>query len=208
MASESFTLQAETRAQLGTRAAQRLREQGRLPAIIYGHQQTPRSVSVLNEEIESAIRHHSRVFDLVTNGETEKVVIRELQWNHLGTEMLHVDFLRISAHERIEIRAPVITKGEAPGVGADGILDVAMHELHVECPAIAQPDGIVVDISNLQKGQAIHVKELTLPEGVRVLDDPDLVVVQVALPRGESAEESTDTEPEVMARGKKDKEEE
>jgi large subunit ribosomal protein L25 len=109
--------------------------------------------------------------------------------------------------ERIQTRVPVELRGIAPGTSQGGVVDQPLHTLEIETLASAVPNSIRVDISGLQLNQAIHVKELRLPEGVRVLDDADLVVVQVKLPGVETTpeSESAEVEPEVIARGKVEK---
>src|SRR5439155_17618767 len=106
---------------------------------------------------------------------------------HLGKEVLHVDFMRVSQDERIEVPVRIELKGIAPGVTGGGILDQPLHTLTVECLAIRIPDSIRVNINELQLGAAIHVKDLTLPEGVKALADPDAIVVQVMTPAAEPA---------------------
>jgi large subunit ribosomal protein L25 len=176
---DTLSLKTEPRKGQGSRDANRLRKVGRIPAVVYGHKETPASVTVSGDELRSIIRHHARTLQLVVGSKTETVLIQEVQHDHLGSEILHVDFRRVSKDERIKTTVDIELRGVAPGTNSGGVLDQPLHQVHVECPALAVPESIRVKIDSLLVGQAIHVKELELPAGVKILDDPDLVVVQV-----------------------------
>jgi large subunit ribosomal protein L25 len=176
---DALTLKSEPRTGQGSRDATRLRKAGRVPGIVYGHKETPAAVSVPRDELLSALRHHARTLDLVVDGKTETVLIQEVQHDHLGSAVLHVDFRRVSKDERVRTTVEIELRGTAPGTSAGGVLDQPLHKIHIECPAISIPESIRVRIDALVVGQSIHVKELDLPAGVKALDDPDLVVVQV-----------------------------
>jgi large subunit ribosomal protein L25 len=174
-----------------------------IPAVVYGHKEATLSVTLSGEELGNAIRHGARVVDLKSDAGVQKALIREIQWDHLGKEILHVDFARVSMDERIKISVPIEVKGIAPGVTAGGLLGQPMHTLHVECLAIRIPEHIRVNINELQIGGAVHVRELHLPEGVLALDDPDAIVVHVTAPQAEpeaAAAPAATAEPEVIGR--------
>lgn len=204
---DTLQLKTEQRTGKGSRDAARLRKAGRVPAVVYGHKETPAAVSVSREELEAALRHHARTLDLQIDGKTETVLIQEVQHDHLGTGLVHIDFRRVSRDERVRTVVEIELRGTAPGATGGGVLDQPLHQIHVECPAMAIPDSIRVRIDGLLLGQAIHVKELELPADVKALDDPDLVVVQVKLPHVAApvvptalTEESA--EPEVITKKK------
>jgi large subunit ribosomal protein L25 len=176
---DALTLKTEARQGKGSRDAGRLRKGGRIPAVVYGHKVAPASVTVPRDELLSALRHHARTLQLVIGGKNETVMIQEVQHDHLGSDVLHVDFRRVSADERVRTTVAIELRGVAPGTNAGGVLDQPLHKIHIECPALAIPESIRVKIDTLIVGQSIHVKELELPAGVKVLEDPDLVVVQV-----------------------------
>jgi large subunit ribosomal protein L25 len=127
---------------------------------------------------------------------------------------MHVDFARVAADERIKIEVRIELRGTAPGVTAGGVLDQPIHSLTIECLAIAVPDSIRVAIGEMQIGNAIHVKELKLPEGVTTAVDPDAIVVQVAAPKVEEEAAAVPgapgeaAEPEIIGRKEKAEEEE
>jgi large subunit ribosomal protein L25 len=203
---ETVTLTAQPREGRGKRAAAKLRKQGLVPAIVYGHEQEPSAVTLPQVDLERVLRHHVRVVDLQTNGHTDTALIREVQFDHLGKEILHVDFERHSKDERIHVEVPIELRGTPTGIGAGVVLDQPLHSLKVECPVIAVPESIRVRIEGLQLGHAIHVKELQLPEGVVALADPDSVVVQLkaalAEPEAAPAEPGAAgaAEPEIVGR--------
>jgi large subunit ribosomal protein L25 len=201
---ESVLLVAQSRQAHGTRVARRLRQQGLIPAVVYGHKEATLSLALPKDDLYRAIRHGARVVDLQTDSRTEKALIRDVQWDHLGQDILHVDFTRVSEHERITIEVRLELRGTAPGVTAGGILDQPLHTIEVECPALQTPESIRVNLGELQMGEAIHVKDLKLPEGVVAKTDPEAVVVHVTMPAVEPeaapAAAPASAEPEVIGR--------
>ena len=201
---EIVLLQTETREGRGTRLSEKLRKLGKVPAVVYGHKEKTLSVSVGHDVLLSAVRHGARIVEVDLGGKVEKAQIMELQWDYLGKDVLHVDFKRVSADERITITVPVELKGIAPGIAAGGLLDQPLHTLRIECPVLAVPDTIKVNINELAIDTAIHVRELKLPEGVKVLDEGDAIVVQVKTPAADADAEGEGTaEPEIITARKK-----
>lgn len=213
---ETVTLASQPRSSHGTRPSRALRKQGLVPAIVYGHKKTPIAFSLDKKVLDTVLRKHVRIVDLQLAGTTETAVIQEVQHDHLGKEVLHVDFKRVSKDERIEVAVTIELKGTPLGAGHGGVLDQPLHELDIECLAIAIPESIRVNIGELQIGQAIHVKELTLPEGVKVLNAPDAIVIQLRAvaaepePTAAVAEpvEPGAAEPEIVGRRVKEEEKE
>jgi large subunit ribosomal protein L25 len=211
---ESVVVAAQRRQTRGKMEARRMRRQGLVPGVVYGHKEETIALALPGEELEKAIRHGVRVVDLQADGKTEKALIKEVQWDHLGLELLHVDFARVAADERVVITVPIEIKGVAPGIAAGGVLDQPLHNLSVECLAISVPDSIRVNVHELQLGAAIYVRDLVLPEGVKVMNDPEAIVVHVtmkqiepeAAPAAPVAAEQA--EPEVIGRQKAEAEEE
>jgi large subunit ribosomal protein L25 len=203
----SVTLKASPRTGRGSRLADKLRKQGLVPGMVYGHKQANVQVAVDATELDRAIRvQHARVLDLEIDGKPETVLIREVQWDYLGKQMIHVDFERKDRAELVRVTVPVELRN-APKQTGGGVLDQPLHTLHVECPLGSIPEAIRIDITNLTLGQPIHVRELTLPEGVKVLEAPEAVVVQLKLPGVEAAAAPTLGEPgagpEVIKKEKK-----
>ena len=197
----------------GSRVARRLRKQGRIPAIIYGHKQAPVPISLSRESVWDMIKKSTHLAELSFGASSETVLVRDVQWDHLGKEIIHLDFARVSADESIETEVRLDVRGTAPGVAEGGVLEVLVHDLRVTCRANAIPEALRIDVSNLHLNEALHVKDLTLPEGVTLDADPELLLVHIVSrapePEPETAaeSESTTTQPEVIKPERKDKEE-
>ncbi len=207
---EAVVLTVQERAEHGSRHARRLRKNGKIPAVLYGHKEATVPLALSADEISKAIRHGVRIVDVKQGDKLEKALIRDVQWDPLGHDILHVDFARVSVDERIEVDVRVELRGTAPGVTAGGVLNQPLHTLKVECLAISIPESIRVSIAALQIDQVIHVKELTIPDGVKVLNDPEAIVVQcapkiveeVAAPAAAAPTGTEQAEPEVIGRQK------
>lgn len=199
----------QVRESRGKRNARRLRAAGQVPAVLYGHGEGTVALAVPLDQISSLVRHGTRVVDL-TGGVTQQAFIRDLQWDVYGTHLLHLDLARISAEDVIQMKVPVELRGAAPGVKAGGVIEHVRHELEIECRASQIPEKLQVNVNDLQLGQHITVTQLTLPEGVRVLDDPDTLIVQCVMPKEELESAAPDlgaAEPELIGRKAADEEE-
>ena len=207
-------LAVQRRKEQGSRQCRRLRDEGVVPGTIYGHKQENIPLAVSAAELEPLIRGGARVLDVELEGKLEKVLFREVQWDYLGKEVVHFDLLRVDPNEKLTVEVKVELKGTAPGTLSGGVLDHTLRTLTVECLAIQIPDSILVKISSLEIGQALHVRELEIPPNTRVLNNPEAVVVRVAQPGAEPeaaaaplAEEGP-AQPEVIGRKAAETEEE
>lgn len=212
---EMVKLEAQPRQPHGSQAARRLRRQGLIPAIIYGHKEANVAVSLPAADVERALRHGVHVVDLKAGDKSETALIKAAQWDHLGQHLIHVDFARVSADERVTVTVPLELRGTAPGVTHGGLLDQPLHSLAVECPVLNVPESIRVPVGELEVGQAIHVKDLVLPPNVTTKADPDAIVVHVVAKAAEPAAAAAPVaevpgaaEPEVIGRQAKAAEEE
>jgi large subunit ribosomal protein L25 len=176
---ETLKLVTQAREGRGSQRAKRLRSKGLVPAVVYGHKEATVSIALPADEVMKAIRQGAHIVNLQTGNDTQTALIKETQWDHLGKELLHVDFARVSADERVTVSVPLEVRGTAPGIAQGGVLDQPLHTLRVECSVVRIPASIRVNIGELQLGQAIHVRELALPEGVKAMDDPEVIVVHV-----------------------------
>ena len=205
----ALELAVEPRQTKGKLHNRRLRRVGKIPAVLYGHGQESVSLCVEAELLESAVRHGSRLVSLI-GAVKESAFIRELQWNTWGTQVLHVDFTRVSEHEVVEVTLAVELRGEAPGVKEGGAVSHHIHEVEIACPASAIPEKLDVNINHLELNAAITLADLTLPEGAKLLvDDLAAVVVECVVPQEQPEEEAAEAapgEPEVI--GEKEREEE
>jgi large subunit ribosomal protein L25 len=172
---------------------------------LYGHGQETVSLSIPVEELQAALRHGARLVRLV-GAVDEQAFIRELQWNTWGTQVLHVDFTRVSEHEKVRVEVVVELRGEAPGVKAGGVVKQFLHQVEIECEATAIPDKLHVNINQLAMGQQITVGQLPLPPNVTVLADADDPVVECHEPVevAEEAAAPVEGEPEVIGRRKEE----
>jgi large subunit ribosomal protein L25 len=206
----SETLTAKVRQERGSNAIRRLRREGFVPAVLYGHGQETVALSLRSEQVQPAIHHGTKLVDL--QGDVrESALVREVQWDTFGNDILHVDLFRVSAGESVETKVALVLKGEAPGARSGGIVEHVLHELDLVCPVTSLPDRIEVNINGLELAQSISAGELPLPAGSRLVTDPDQVVVQCTESAPEAEEEleaaATD-EPEVIARKDEDEQEE
>jgi large subunit ribosomal protein L25 len=198
----------------GTRVARRLRKGGRIPAVIYGHKQAVVPVTLSHDDVLRMVKSPSHLAELDLGGTTETVLIREVQWDHLGKEVLHLDFARVSAEEIIETEVPVEIRGHAAGTAAGGIVEHLVHSLSIKCKAGAIPDSIKVDITHLELDQGIHVRDVVLPPDVTVDADPDLLLVHIVTravapePTEAAPAAEAPTQPEVIKPERKEKEKE
>ena len=203
------TLNVAVREQLGTNHTRRLRRAGNIPAIMYGHGEKNVNLSVPGPEVYSAIRHGSKVVD-VRGAVSDSVLISEIQWDALGSSILHLDLIRVSADEKVEVSVPIELRGEAPGIREGGITEQVTHEIEIECAVNALPEKLVVSVNELHLGQSILASDLELPQGAVLLGEADAVIVQVNEPTEEAEEEipgAEGAEPEVIGE-KRDEEEE
>lgn len=194
---------AEVRSRLGSRANKRLRDAGRLPGVVYGHKQAVVPVVLPRKEVVNHLNKGTHVFSLALDGKQENVLVKEVQYDHLGVEVIHVDFARVNLDERVTVTVPIELKGEPVGEKEGGVLQQVLNEIEVECLVTEIPNAITVDVSGLKIDDAIHVKDLKFPGGVKPLQDEDALVVQVRMiveqEEAPAAEEGA-AEPEVIGK--------
>ncbi|HEX2834835.1 MAG TPA: 50S ribosomal protein L25 [Thermoanaerobaculia bacterium] len=204
------TLEVTRREQTGKEIAKKLRRDGKVPAVVYGGHKEPvaitvdrKSVSELIQKSEHGIRS---VFLLKMAGTDQQrhAMIKEVTINPMSRKMEHIDFVRVVMDEKIKVTVPVQLNGTAIGVKEGGILDWQVRELHLETLPTSIPDAVEVDVTPLGGHEYYRVKDLKLPEGVKVLDDPERVVVGVTHARAEAPAEGAEgaAEPEVIKKGK------
>ncbi len=206
-------LAATKREETGSGPAGRLRKTGFVPAVIYSHGKVGEKLSVERRLLDRILDAGSHVVNLlVEDGNVRRAVIREVQIQPVSQEVLHIDFQEVSEHEMIEISLQLVFRGEPVGVKeGGGVLDIQKHEITIACPADAVVDELRIDVSGLDLGAALHVKELALPEGATAVSPADMVLVMVRRPREVVEEEVPAAETEVPAQpeviGEKEREE-
>ena len=201
------TLSATLRSESGKGAARALRRAGSVPAVIYGHKREPMSLSIVTRELERLLERvaaGSTVVELSIDGKVSRTIIREIQKHPFKKQLVHVDFQELVAGEKITVSIPLIVVGTSVGVrSSGGVLDQTLRELEVSVDPSSIPNHIDVDVSALDVGDSVHVRDLTLPEGITVITDADASVVVVAAPKVNATDAAADAaaasaEPEVL----------
>lgn len=208
MASKAAVVTANKRPELGSRANKRLRDAGKLPGVIYGHKEAVVPITLNRKEVQGHISHGAHLFEVNVEGAKENVLIKEVQFDHLGIDVLHVDFARVDLNERVQLTISLELKGEPKGEKEGGVLQQIINELEIECLVTEIPDVIIQDVSDMGMDAVLHIKELKLPPGVKVLQDENLIVCQVREIKEEvvapAAGEEGSAEPEVIGKKKED----
>lgn len=194
---KQVTLNAFKREKTGKEAAKKLRKQGFIPAIVYGHNFNPLPISVKASELESILYKHkgeTLLFNLdLANGEGGRIqaILKEYQTDPVTDKIIHLDFVVVREGETVSIEVPIEFVGRPVGITKGGILEIFMDTLTIECVPSAIPDKIQVDIGNLDIGDVLHVRDIKIPEGVKVLDDLNETVVTIVAEKGEEQEGET-----------------
>ncbi len=202
---DQVTVQAEEREQLGKGPNRRLRAQGRLPAVIYGHGVQSQAVSVAIRDVDHILRSesgHNTIFKLEVGKSSNNVLIKDYQLDPLQGTLLHADFLTVSMDEKMTFAVPIQTEGTSVGVVAGGVLDLVLREIELECFPADLPDHIVIDVTDLEIGDSIRVEALNLDlSKVNVISDSALVVLTVVPPHVEKEPEEVALEEEELLEG-------
>lgn len=199
---KTLALQAELRERIGSKAAAADRKRGRIPCIVYGHKEQPVAISLDAHDFLLGVHHGHRLLDVTVNGATEKMLIKELQFDHLGRNVVHVDLIRVDVTEMLKVSVPIELKGVAKGVHDGGVVESNTDHLDIECLAINIPGSIVVLIKDLGVGESIRAGDIKLPEGVKLVTAPETPVVNcrvvAEVKTTEQLEAETPVAPEVI----------
>jgi len=202
-------MKASPREELGSRATRRLRDRGLIPSIVYGRGESPMPVTLSEHDIELALQHGERLLEVDVDGHKQNVLIKDVQWDTFGQMVLHVDLLRVSLDERVEVTVQVSLRGTPAGEANGGVLQQAVSDIRVECPVAAIPDEIRILVTGLEVADSIHLRDIELPEGVVLLDDGDalLCTCDIIAEVEEAPSEEEAAEPEVIGEKSEDEEE-
>jgi large subunit ribosomal protein L25 len=219
----TIVVKSEKRQGLGSNAARRLRAQGFVPAVLYGEAMPTASLVLAKKDIVQILRletGENTIFKVAVDADSYDAMIKELQIDPATDELLHVDLIRINMDKPIRVTVPVIHRGEPIGVKTEGgFVDFATREVEVECLPRDIPESLGIDISELHINQSFKVGGMTAPAGVKILTDPNAVLVLISLPHkeeevfpgekpeGEVAAEEP-KEPEVIKKERAEKGEE
>lgn len=208
---ENIVIEATKRDVIGKKV-KALRRQGKLPAVIYGHQFSPLPILLDYRQASHSLAgvSSSHLIDLNVDGQKIPVLVRERQYHPISGNLIHIDFLAVSMTEALRAFVPIELEGDAPAVkDFGGVVVTGLEEIEVECLPKDLPEKISVDLSKLEKiGDGIYVKDLSVPPGVEILSDSDEMVVLITAPEGEEVEVELGegVEPEVIEKGKKEEE--
>jgi len=204
----SDILNVKKREETGTLRMRRLRASGFVPAVLYGEGKESVSLAVQASELNAAIRHGSHILEL--KGDlSENALLKAVQWDPVSNDVLHLDLARFDAKADVEVDIKIELRGDSPGTKNGGIVKHMLHEVTVACLASELPDALEVSINHLELNDVIHVSDMEVPDGVRVLAEADEIVVTCVEPtvvQDEEAEDAGAAEPEVIGR-KPDEEE-
>lgn len=211
---ETILIKADRRGELGTRYARATRKAGLMPAIIYGHGADPEPVSLSAHDVEVALLHGARMLEVEVAGAKAPYLIKQVQYDHLGSTPIHLDLMRVDLDEKVQVSVGIELKGTPEGAKEGGIVDQMMANMEVECVITAIPDTLHPLITHLKIGDSLLVKDIPLPPGVEALSDPEDRVATVRLPSiseepeepDEAESEEGAAEPEMIGREKKEEE--
>ncbi len=177
--SQRIVLKAEQRSSLGGRSGEVLRAANKLPAVVYGLTGGNVSVALGAPETEKAVHSGAHLVDLEIAGKLEHVLIQDVQYNYLQTKIEHVDFLRIDPTREVKVKVPLEFRGIPKGAKEGGILEVQHTEIEVMVLPLQIPDSLRVNVEHLELDGVLHARELSLPEGLRMLNPPEQIICQV-----------------------------
>lgn len=204
---ETPRLTGTKRDKLGTRYSARIRKDGQLPAVIYGHGEDPLHIAMdAKSTVETLHNTHAHVMEVEVEGKVENVLVKDVQWDYLGKEVLHLDLFRVDLSEEVEVEVALILRGEPAALKLAGaVMNQAYDTVTVSCRADMIPDEITVDVESMDENTPITVGDVKLPDGVTMVTEAELVVVSITIVQ--EVEETTEgeegsAEPEVIEKGK------
>ena len=202
----SLTIKCERRDFFGKNASRRLRQEGKVPAVLYGGNDPNAHLALQKNDIFGILRSESgenTIFKASFDSESINTMIKELQIDPVSDEILHIDLIQIAMDKAIRVSIPIVVAGESVGVKAEGgFVDLVTREVEVECLPGVIPEYIEVDISGLHLHQVFKIEDLSFPPGVKIVSDPQTLVVLIEAPTKEEEimpEAEEEEEVEVMA---------
>lgn len=210
MAHDIPVIEAEPRTKLGSRYANRLRAEGKMPAVLYGHGIDAVHITIDGKLLLDAILNHAHLIEVNLEGKVEAALIKDLQWDHLGRFLIHADLTRVDRSERVEVDVEIQLVGSPKALEAAGaVLEHPLQALTVACRADSIPEVIKVSIGELTAETPIHAGEIALPEGVELVTEPETLIASITMAREEeevAVDAEGGAEPEVIGKAKGDEE--
>jgi len=208
---KSLLLKAEIREQTGTKAVQKVRMLGKIPAIVYGHKEQPVAISLDEHNFVEGLHHGHRLMDVQIGKKKEKMIVKELQYDHSGKNIIHADLMRVDVSEVIKVTVPIELKGTAQGTHEGGIIEEHTDHLEIECKVTEIPEKIIVSVKDLHVGSTLHAGDIELPDGVKLLGSPETLLVTchlvAAAKTTDQVEEEMPAAPEIIGETKEPEEE-
>ena len=203
---KTLLLKAEVREHTGSKTVRKVREQGRIPAIVYGHKEEPAAISLDAHSFVEGLHHGHRLVDVQIGKKKEKTIVKELQYDYLGKNIIHVDLMRVNVTEIVKVMVPIELKGTAAGTHESGIIEEHVDRLEIECKVIDIPETIVVSVKDVHVGDALHAGDIELPDGIKLSSSPNTLLVTchlvAAAKSTEELEEEAPVAPEVIGEPK------
>jgi large subunit ribosomal protein L25 len=199
---DKVVLKAEIREALGTKNTVRLRKQGKCPAVVYGHGEEPVSIALNLRELVKELHQGHRLFEVEMGSKKENLLIKEVQYDHFGKDIIHADFMRVDLAELVRVTVEVAFKGNAPGSEAGGMLDHHLDQVEIECKVSDIPESLECSINEMEIGGSIHARDVVLPAGAKLVTDPGALLLTCHLvaevKSTEEVEGEMPTAPEVI----------
>jgi large subunit ribosomal protein L25 len=209
---KGLLLKAEIREKTGSGQAAKVRKSGRIPAVVYGHKEEPMAISLDAHNLVEGLHHGHRLMDVQIGKKKEKMIIKELQYDHLSRDIIHVDLMRVDVTEMIRVSVPIEFKGTAKGTHEGGVVEVHTDHLEVECKVTDIPEIIAVNVKEIGLGDTLHASDIELPSGVKLISAPSTLLLTCSLvataKTTEELEAEMPTAPEVIGEVKEEAEEE
>lgn len=203
---KALRVKAQIRQKVGKRAAAKLRRLGGIPAIIYGHKEKPVAVTIDERNFVEGLHHGQRLMEVMTGEKKETVFVKDLQYDHLGKNIIHADLVRVDVTETIKVTVPIELKGTAKGTHDGGIIEEHVDHLEVECTAGNVPEIIIVSVKEVDVGDTVYAGDIELPEGAKLVTEPSTVLVTCGLVAAAKSTEELEAEaplaPEVISEAK------
>ncbi len=200
--SEPIRLATKKREAVGRNAVKHLRAAGTIPSVLYGHKQAPLSIQVEEKKLQDALKHHAHFLELEIDGKVETALIQDTQFDVYGQHILHADFLRVDIDEPVDVEIGIELRGHPKGASEGGILQRFLNEIKVRCPPRIIPDFIEIDVTALGLHEQFLLKDVKLPDGVKLMMDPEKAVCAVVTQKVVEAAPAAEAPagPEVIAK--------
>ncbi len=207
---KTLFLKAQIRERTGSKYAEEVRKQGLIPAVVYGHKEEAVAIALNAHNFVEGLHHGHRLIDVKIGKKSQKMLVKDLQYDYLGKNIIHVDLMRVDVTETVRVTVPIEFKGQVSSSQAGAIIEEHVDRLEVECKVADIPENIVVSVKEMEVGDSVHAADIVLPEGVKLVSAPSTLVATCGLVAAAVSAEAVEAEapaaPEVI--GEEEKEEE